>query len=249
MTTDVAERREQGVLLPPSEDELEASRPNSRMRFFLVAGTVLFVAGVTVGVVVTSISVAATSTPREATFSADAHGGMADNIIEKDVDVATVLLKKQLKEVQEHHYEDGCSAGLKSNDNLFQWDVMVMGPPGTFYEGGFFHASLVFPKDYPQAPPKMKFLSNMFHPNISPDGDVSIGILTQPTGNRRPGGFWRHWRPDYSAAAILHAVLGMLSVPDTDTAVNAEAAWLFHYDKEEFKKKVGKTVRESQDAM
>ena len=32
-------------------------------------------------------------------------------------------------------------------------------------EGGFFRAELHFPKDYPQKPPKMKFTSEMWHPN------------------------------------------------------------------------------------
>lgn len=32
-------------------------------------------------------------------------------------------------------------------------------------EGGFFKAHLLFPKEYPQKPPKMKFISEMWHPN------------------------------------------------------------------------------------
>ena len=34
-----------------------------------------------------------------------------------------------------------------------------------FSEGGFFKASLTFPKEYPQKPPKMVFQTDMFHPN------------------------------------------------------------------------------------
>ena len=32
-------------------------------------------------------------------------------------------------------------------------------------EGGCFKAHLYFPKEYPQRPPKMKFMSEMWHPN------------------------------------------------------------------------------------
>ena len=33
-----------------------------------------------------------------------------------------------------------------------------------------FKCSLTFPKDYPMSPPKMRFLSDIFHPNIYADG-------------------------------------------------------------------------------
>lgn len=45
-----------------------------------------------------------------------------------------------------------------------------MGPDGTLFEGGFFKARLVFPKDFPNKPPKMTFQSEMFHPNIYENG-------------------------------------------------------------------------------
>ena len=35
-------------------------------------------------------------------------------------------------------------------------------------------ATLSFPQDYPLNPPKMKFKSELFHPNIYPDGRVCI---------------------------------------------------------------------------
>ncbi len=34
-----------------------------------------------------------------------------------------------------------------------------------FSEGGYFKAHLLFPKEYPQRPPKMKFIGEMWHPN------------------------------------------------------------------------------------
>lgn len=32
-------------------------------------------------------------------------------------------------------------------------------------EGGFFKANLTFPHDYPLRPPKMKFITEIWHPN------------------------------------------------------------------------------------
>ena len=39
------------------------------------------------------------------------------------------------------------------------------GPEGTCFEGGVFVTELIFPPDYPLSPPKMRFISEIFHPN------------------------------------------------------------------------------------
>ncbi|EYB95859.1 hypothetical protein Y032_0155g3057 [Ancylostoma ceylanicum] len=92
---------------------------------------------------------------------------------------ASLLLKKQLAELRRLPVE-GFSAGLVNDDDIYKWEVLVIGPPDTLYEGGFFKAILDFPKDYPQKPPKMKFVSEIWHPNIDKDGHVCISILHDP---------------------------------------------------------------------
>jgi ubiquitin-conjugating enzyme E2 G1 len=73
-------------------------------------------------------------------------------------DQSTLLLRKQLKELARNPVE-GFSAGLVDESNIYEWDVMIVGPPDTYYEGVFFRAKLSFPKDYPLMPPKMRFSS------------------------------------------------------------------------------------------
>lgn len=43
---------------------------------------------------------------------------------------AALLLAKQLKEMSKHPTE-GFSAGLVNEDNLFEWQILVVGPPDT----------------------------------------------------------------------------------------------------------------------
>ncbi|XP_029442691.1 ubiquitin-conjugating enzyme E2 G1-like [Rhinatrema bivittatum] len=44
---------------------------------------------------------------------------------------------------------EGFSAGLIDDNDLYRWEVLIIGPPDTLYEGGVFKAHLTFPKDYP----------------------------------------------------------------------------------------------------
>lgn len=67
---------------------------------------------------------------------------------------------------------EGIVAGPKSDDNYFEWEANILGPPDTCFEFGVFKASLTFPKDYPMSPPKMKFLSDICHPNVYADGEL-----------------------------------------------------------------------------
>ena len=54
---------------------------------------------------------------------------------------------------------------LTNLSNFFEWECLIQGPEDTPYDGGLFAATLSFPQDYPLSPPKLKFTSNIFHPN------------------------------------------------------------------------------------
>jgi ubiquitin-conjugating enzyme E2 G2 len=60
---------------------------------------------------------------------------------------------------------EGITAGPVSEDDLLYWEALIQGPEGTPFEGGIFPAELKFPKDYPLAPPSMRFLGEVWHPN------------------------------------------------------------------------------------
>lgn len=121
---------------------------------------------------------------------------------------------------------DGVSVGLGDDDNIFKWEVMIIGPPDTLYEGGFFSCSLDFPKDFPNAPPVMIIKSPMWHPNVYPDGKVCISILHPPGEdkfNPRETAEMR-WRPILGVEAIIISFISMLSDPNDDSPANIDAA-------------------------
>ncbi len=141
---------------------------------------------------------------------------------------------------------EGISVGPK-DDNLFVWEVLMVGPPGTLYEGGFFKATLKFPDDFPNSPPEMRFSSEMWHPNVYPDGKVCISILHPPGTDRfnLQESADERWRPILGVEQVLISVLSLLNEPNGDSPANIDAAKMMREDKKEFRKKVRKTVEKS----
>jgi len=92
---------------------------------------------------------------------------------------AIARLQKELKDLTKNPVE-GFKVELVDEGSLFQWQVYIAGPPGTDYESGIFKALMGFPEDYPNSPPTMKFVSDLWHPNVYPDGKVCISILHTP---------------------------------------------------------------------
>eukprot|EP00163_Fabomonas_tropica_P010214 TRINITY_DN202_c0_g1_i1.p1 TRINITY_DN202_c0_g1~~TRINITY_DN202_c0_g1_i1.p1 ORF type:complete len:165 (+),score=34.61 TRINITY_DN202_c0_g1_i1:295-789(+) len=160
---------------------------------------------------------------------------------------ATLLLQKQLKELQKNPVS-GFSAGLRDDSDIMLWEIMIIGPSETLYEGGFFTATLKFPEDYPVSPPVMKFETEMWHPNVYEDGTVCISILHSP--GEDPHGYEssaERWSPVQTVESILLSVISMLSSPNDESPANVDAAKQWREDPAGFKKKVGRIVRKSQE--
>lgn len=144
---------------------------------------------------------------------------------------------------------DLVSVGLVDDSNVFEWEILIMGPDGTLYEGGFFKALLVFPSDFPNMPPTMTFTSEMFHPNVYSDGKVCISILHPPGEDEfnQQESAEERWRPILGVEQILVSVISMLSDPNDESPANLDAAVMWRNDRAAFKKKVRQVVRKSQE--
>ena len=52
-----------------------------------------------------------------------------------------------------------------------------MGPEDSPYSGGVFFLNINFPTDYPFKPPKVNFITRIYHPNINSNGSICLDIL------------------------------------------------------------------------
>ncbi|EHB03920.1 Ubiquitin-conjugating enzyme E2 G1 [Heterocephalus glaber] len=137
-----------------------------------------------------------------------------------------LLLRRQLAELNKNPVE-GFSAGLIDDNDLYS---------------GILKAHLTFPKDYPLCPPKMKFITEIWHPNVDKNGDVCISIFHEPGkdkyGYEKPE---ERWLPIHTVETIMISIILMLADPNGDSPANVDAAKEWREDRDgEFKRKVAR---------
>lgn len=88
--------------------------------------------------------------------------------------------------------------------NILEWYYCVEGPPGTYYEGGFYVGTVTFPSTYPFAPPSIRMLT--------PSGRFEINRrLCLSISDYHP----ESWNPIWDVEMIL---VGLLSFMVTENA-------------------------------
>ena len=92
-----------------------------------------------------------------------------------NVNMALKRLRREEKELGLHP-PGTCSAG-PVEDDYFHWTGVISGPQDSPYQGGCFFIDLHFAADYPFKPPKVKFATKVYHPNVSASGDICLDIL------------------------------------------------------------------------
>ncbi|KAI6716629.1 ubiquitin-conjugating enzyme E2-17 kDa [Diplocarpon mali] len=134
-------------------------------------------------------------------------------------------------------------------DNVMQWNAVIIGPADTPFEDGTFRLVMQFDEQYPNKPPAVKFISQMFHPNVYATGELCLDILQ----NR--------WSPTYDVAAVLTSiqryarphgtfsilanVCSLLNDPNTSSPANVEASNLYKDNRREYTKRVKESVEKS----
>ena len=96
-----------------------------------------------------------------------------------------------------------CSAGPIDED-IYHWTATIMGPTDTPYEGGIFFLDIIFPPNYPFKPPKIRFKTRIYHPNINSSGGICLDILKD------------HWSPALTISKVLLSICSLLDEPNPD---------------------------------
>ena len=103
-------------------------------------------------------------------------------------------------------------------DDLLAWKCTLDGPADTPYEGGKFHIDMEFPADYPYKPPKVRFRTRIYHPNINRSGEICLDILKD------------QWSPALTIEKVLLSISSLLNQPNPDDPLMPDIATLYKHD-------------------
>ena len=97
-------------------------------------------------------------------------------------------------------------------DNLRYFRVALQGPEDTPYQGGMFSMEMFLPAEYPMVPPKVHFLTKIYHPNIDKLGRICLDILKSK------------WSPALQMRTVLLSIQALLSAPNPDDPLDTGVA-------------------------
>ncbi len=135
------------------------------------------------------------------------------------------------------------------HDNIFEWSVaLIVLNPDSLYYGGYYKATMKFPKNYPYEPPEFRFDRPLWHPNVYTDGRLCISILHQPGEDIMSGeAAGERWSPVQRVESVLISVLSLLDDAEVSSPANVDAGVQLRKDPAGYKKRVCEDREKSKD--
>eukprot|EP01084_Bolivina_argentea_P132148 233187_1 len=121
--------------------------------------------------------------------------------------------KRITKEIE--RLKKGCPKGIfiaVHEENYRYFDVVLDGPPDTPYEGGVFKLEMFLGLKYPMQPPKCRFLTRIYHPNVDAVGRICLDILKQ------------NWTPALNLPKVCLSIQSLLQEPNPDDPLDNKVA-------------------------
>lgn len=131
-------------------------------------------------------------------------------------------IQKELADIQK---DTVCGVTITAPDagDLTHLRGSFLGPADTPYEGGRYEIAIELPQDYPFRPPKMKFITRIWHPNFS----SQTGAICMDT-------LGTAWSPVLTLKNALLSLQSLLCTPEPKDPQDAEVAQMMIKNPDEF---------------
>ncbi|ODV88399.1 hypothetical protein CANCADRAFT_146055 [Tortispora caseinolytica NRRL Y-17796] len=129
------------------------------------------------------------------------------------------------KEIEDVKSDKASGVTLKILDerDLSHLKGTFKGPPGTPFEGGTYVIDIQVPNEYPFKPPKMKFETKVYHPNISSQtGAICLDILKDA------------WSPVLTLKSSMISLQSLLQSAEPTDPQDAEVANIYLNDRKRY---------------
>lgn len=132
---------------------------------------------------------------------------------------STKRIQAEFNEIQKSSSEY-YAAELISGD-LYKWRASIKGPSESPYEGGTFYLYIEFPSNYPFKPPKISFITKIYHCNVDNSGGICLDILKD------------QWSPALTISKLLLSISSLLDDPNPDDPLMLDIANLYKNNRKE----------------
>ncbi|KAK6502753.1 hypothetical protein TWF481_007800 [Arthrobotrys musiformis] len=131
---------------------------------------------------------------------------------------SAALNRRLIQELHKSRQEDNPALTYLSppdDSDLHHWRAGLRGTPDSPYEGGVWDVDIVIPDNYPLAPPTIKFITKICHPNVHiKTGEICLDLLKS------------EWSAAYTISSTMTAIQTLLTSPEPDSPLNVDAASL-----------------------
>lgn len=144
--------------------------------------------------------------------------------------MANRRMKRELEILSRGGAAPGIAAWARDEGSrLDVLDAEIRGAEDTPYAGGVFRLEVSIPNEYPLKPPRVRFLTRIYHPNIDSQGRICLDSLNMP-----PKGAWK---PSLNIATVLTSIQALMSTPNGDDGLMVDITEEFRNNPSLFKQK------------
>ena len=156
-------------------------------------------------------------------------------------------LKNELNRIAEDQKDNKNDSGFNVwtlNEQLTEWEGVLLGPADTIYAKGKFPFRISIPEEYPCKAPIIYFTARIYHPNISEAYQMtnSLGMLEGIRSDICIDILKDQWSPALSITSILLSTRNLFNDPNFKDPLNMRAVDHYMSNKPDYEKAVKECV-------
>ena len=149
---------------------------------------------------------------------------------------ALMQIQKEFKEISLNPTASiGFSVGLPDDNNYFEWRCTLMGPQDSPYKGGLFYLKVLFPYDYPQSKPEVRFITPIYHVNVN--HEQKYGEDVDPLGHVCISTI-NNWKPNLTMKQVFVDIFALFYLGNPKSPFSVDMQKEFENNKSLYDKKI-----------